>query len=121
MTCDFDGQVVELQIRDAIMNRFSIFGIRKLNARDEAVHGKGKLDLRLIFATEPTRIRRPAYSPPKQKSQCYGTLYESLTAGSTVADDQPLVSSEMPSVVGGDLGNQGNRLFQTNWHKPAPA
>lgn len=27
MTCDFDGQVVELQIRDAIMNRFSIFGI----------------------------------------------------------------------------------------------
>jgi len=26
---------------------------RKLNALDESVHGKGKLDLRLIYATEP--------------------------------------------------------------------
>ena len=28
---------------------------RKLNALDESVHGKGKLDLRLIYATEPQR------------------------------------------------------------------
>ena len=53
MARDFDRQVAELQIRAAILNRFTALGTPKLSASDDSVQQKGKLDLRLICATEP--------------------------------------------------------------------
>jgi hypothetical protein len=53
MARDFDRQVAELQIRAAILNRFTALGTKKLTAWDESVQGKGKLGLRLLYATEP--------------------------------------------------------------------
>ena len=53
MARDFDRQVAELQIRAAILNRFTGLGTPILNAWDDFVQGKGKRDLRLICATVP--------------------------------------------------------------------
>ena len=53
MARDFDRQVAELQIRAAILNRFTGLGTPILNAWNDFVQGKGKGDLRLICATAP--------------------------------------------------------------------
>lgn len=56
---DVDRQVGALQIKVAILNRFT--ALATPNAWDESVRGKGKLRLRLICATEPPELNEGDY------------------------------------------------------------
>ena len=53
MSQDFDRQVAEVQIRAAVMNRFTALGIRSLWQWDKCVRRKGNCGRQLICATEP--------------------------------------------------------------------
>jgi hypothetical protein len=53
MSRDFDRQVAELQIKAAILNRFTALGPPLRSAKDRSVLGKGTSGLQRICATKP--------------------------------------------------------------------
>lgn len=56
MARNFDRQTVELQVRIAILNRFTALGIPVTEPVIQAARGKGKLSLQAFRATEPNAL-----------------------------------------------------------------
>lgn len=55
MARDFERQVAEVQIRIAVLNRYTALGIPVTEAVVKSVWGKGKLAFQPICATKPNQ------------------------------------------------------------------
>ncbi len=63
MARDVDRQTAELQLRFAILNRFTALGIPITEPVVQAARGKGTLSLRAVRATEPLQSHQVGTTP----------------------------------------------------------